>query len=192
MSQPRQPKPFDRQPGESSQAWEAFQIYRDAGPERGIRGVARKVAKSSTLIKKWSARWGWVERVRAWEHDQAERLHAAEQEAMKSQAHVWAKRQLEFREREFTLGNKLLAKAEEILSHSTRREGNKAGARFSLNDASRMAAVGSELVRRSTGLATDKTELTGPDNAPISAGQVILFLPENGRDQAKAKEDAQG
>lgn len=188
MNKERKPQPFDRQPGEGSRAWEAFQTYRDSGPERSVRGVARKLNKSSTIIGRWSGRWSWVERVKAWELDQAERLRVSEQDAMKKNAHLWAKRQLEFKEREYTIGNKLLAKAEEILSHSTRRQGNKAPARFSLNDASRMAAVGSELIRRATGLATDKTEITGPDNAPISAGQVILFLPDNGRDKAKTEE----
>jgi hypothetical protein len=184
------PAPYDRQPAESSPAWEAFTTYRDLGPERGIRGVAQKLRKSATLIAQWSAKWEWVARVRAWEIAESEKLKAIEDEEMKKRAHVWARRQMEFREREYTVGHKLLAKAEEILSTPLKRQGKTAPARFSINDASRMAAVGSDLIRRATGMATDKTEITGPDNAPIAAGQVVLYLPDNGRDKSKGKKDA--
>jgi hypothetical protein len=69
--------PWDRQPGESSPAFEAFRVYRDAGPRRSLRRVAADVRKSRSLIFRWSSSHGWVARVEAWDFDQA----ALEQDA---------------------------------------------------------------------------------------------------------------
>jgi hypothetical protein len=64
-------KPWERQLKESSQAHEAFSLYRDMGSERSHRAVARQLSKSSALISRWSGAWKWVERVRAYENDLA-------------------------------------------------------------------------------------------------------------------------
>ena len=45
---------WERQPGESAQAYEAFAIYRDMGSNRSLRVVAEQLSKSDTLIKRWS------------------------------------------------------------------------------------------------------------------------------------------
>jgi len=42
---------WERQPGESAQAYEAFAIYRDMGSNRSLRVVAEQLSKSDTLIK---------------------------------------------------------------------------------------------------------------------------------------------
>lgn len=60
---------WERQQGESPQAYEAFATYRDMGSERNIRAVARKLSKSSTIIARWSSTWKWVERARAWDNE---------------------------------------------------------------------------------------------------------------------------
>lgn len=60
-------KPWDRQPGETSKAYEAFSIYRDMGPKRNVRSVAEALGKSGTLITGWSGKYGWVARAAAWD-----------------------------------------------------------------------------------------------------------------------------
>ena len=65
-------EPWERQPDESARAFEAFAVYRDMGPERGIRAVAQKCGKNASLIARWSSDWGWVERVRAWDNNLTE------------------------------------------------------------------------------------------------------------------------
>ena len=62
-------KPWERQHNESSPAFEAFSIYRDMGGERSLRAVSQKLDKSYTIIGRWSARWEWVERIRAYENE---------------------------------------------------------------------------------------------------------------------------
>lgn len=57
-------EPWERQKGESDQAWEAFKTYRDMDPPRSLARVAGVVGKSVPLMERWSRRWSWVERVR--------------------------------------------------------------------------------------------------------------------------------
>lgn len=60
---------WERQPGESSQAYEAFAAYRDLGAERSITKVVQKLNKSRAIIGKWSSQWNWVDRARAWDNE---------------------------------------------------------------------------------------------------------------------------
>ena len=53
---------WQRQPAETNKAFEAFVVYRDLGKERSLEAVARKLSKSSQLLKRWSAANNWVER----------------------------------------------------------------------------------------------------------------------------------
>jgi hypothetical protein len=66
-------EPWERQPGESPQAYEAFKTYRDQGSNRTTRAVAQELAKSRSLISRWSANNHWVRRVAQYERDQDRR-----------------------------------------------------------------------------------------------------------------------
>lgn len=59
--------PWDRQPGETSKAYEAFSIYRDMGANRTVRSVAEHLSKSGTLIAGWSGKHDWVARAAAFD-----------------------------------------------------------------------------------------------------------------------------
>lgn len=61
------PLPFEQQEQESHQAFAAFVVYRDLRSDRSCEAVAQKVAKSSRLIKRWSARHNWVDRARSYD-----------------------------------------------------------------------------------------------------------------------------
>ena len=56
---------WERQPDESTQAYEAFTVYRE---ERSITKVAQKLDKSRTIIGQWSSEWQWVARCRDYDN----------------------------------------------------------------------------------------------------------------------------
>lgn len=62
-------KPWERQKGESAQAYEAFVSYRDMGAERSVTRVSQSLNKSRGLIGRWSSQWNWTERVRAYDNE---------------------------------------------------------------------------------------------------------------------------
>lgn len=72
------PLPWERQPEESDQAWEAFVVYRDMLQvehdgvvigRRAFREVARRLGKSASLMDKWATRHKWRVRVEAYDAD---------------------------------------------------------------------------------------------------------------------------
>jgi hypothetical protein len=75
---------WQRQPGESDKAFQAFVTYRNLEPSfRSITRVVSELNKSRSLIGRWSSGWNWVERAAAWDEEQEIRLLAARVEAKK-------------------------------------------------------------------------------------------------------------
>lgn len=71
---------WEKQKGESAQAFEAFKTYRDMGAARSNAKVGRQLGKSKQLMDQWSKRWMWVARAEAYdmEQDRIERAELAE------------------------------------------------------------------------------------------------------------------
>ncbi len=69
-------KLWERQKGESEQAYEAFSIYRDLGLQRSNAKVCERLSKSRQLISRWKARYDWDERARAYDNELARQAHA--------------------------------------------------------------------------------------------------------------------
>lgn len=60
---------WERRPGESWQAFEAFRTYRDMGSGRSTALVAQQLGKTKSLIDRWCSPtrgWNWVARVEAY------------------------------------------------------------------------------------------------------------------------------
>lgn len=186
-------KEYEQQPGESARAFAAFRRYLEAGPERSIRKLGRKTGRNKATFEVWSVKWHWVERVRAWEAEAAERVRIAEIARSNQDAEKWADRRAKVKEDEFKLGQDLLARARKMLDHplmvSKRvKKGGKVTviirpANWTTADLARIATTGAALVRNSTGL---NDTASGPvkaddDVAPIAQGKVVIMLPDNGR-----------
>lgn len=62
-------KPWERQPKESVQAFEAFDLYCKMGADRSLRKVAQELNKSFTLIGRWSGTWSWQKRSRDYDNE---------------------------------------------------------------------------------------------------------------------------
>jgi len=76
--------PWERQPGETPKAWEAFTVYRDLGPSRSLRAAGQQLGKSTVVCEKWSARWDWVNRCREWDRHTDGLRRAAQVEAIET------------------------------------------------------------------------------------------------------------
>lgn len=63
---------WERQPGESGPAFEAFTVYRDMGEKRTISAVAKQLNKSGTLCHRWKLRYDWRARADAYDASIAE------------------------------------------------------------------------------------------------------------------------
>lgn len=70
-------RPWDRQPGESAKAYEAFATYRDLGLHRTVAQVSDALGKSASVLTKWSSVHNWVPRVAAWDSMPSRKLEEA-------------------------------------------------------------------------------------------------------------------
>jgi hypothetical protein len=64
------PKGYDvweKWPGESKEAFQAFRTYRDMGDLRTISGAAAAIGKSRSLLQGWATKWNWAPRVEAFD-----------------------------------------------------------------------------------------------------------------------------
>lgn len=74
-------RPWERQPGETEKAYEAFVAYRDLGAQRSVSAVSEKLSKSRQLISRWKAAYSWDERVLEYDNElqrEAKRTASAE------------------------------------------------------------------------------------------------------------------
>jgi len=58
---------YDRQPGETTKAYEAFTVYRDLGMGRTLERVSATLQKSVTMLGRWSSQYRWIERAAAYD-----------------------------------------------------------------------------------------------------------------------------
>ena len=154
---------FERLPKESAKAFAAFSEYLNLGPERSLAGVVRKLAKSEQLLKRWSAKYDWTNRVQA----HAAHLAIVEREATEALARgksaEWLTRQTAVREREWRLHEKCIAAVEKALDVFLAKE----TVHVNLADIARMLEVASKMGRLATGMPTERTEVTGENGGPI-------------------------
>ncbi len=78
---------WQKRPGETNLAFQAFEEYRGLACGRTLEGTRRELAKGSgyqRYLREWSTRWCWAERARDWDrHLQKKRdRNAADEEEM--------------------------------------------------------------------------------------------------------------
>jgi hypothetical protein len=165
------PLPFEQQPRESNKAFAAFSLYLSLGPQRSTAAVARKLAKSEQLVRRWSAKFGWTERVAA----HGAHLALVEREAIEAVARgksaEWESRKQKLRETEWAMHERAIAAAKRGLD--AYMESDKVYA--NLADIARMLEIASKLGRLATGLDTDGERRKG-DDLPTVRVEVTVAL----------------
>lgn len=79
-------RPWDRQPGESELAYQAFLAYRDSGVPRNLAATARALGKHEAQLHRWKDRHQWGHRLLAWDAAQG---RAAEETAQREWERRW-------------------------------------------------------------------------------------------------------
>jgi hypothetical protein len=147
------PKPWEMQPGEGVEAFQAFALYRDLGPGGSTAKVADALRKSNALIERWSRQHGWVSRRAAWVAE-LDRRHLENV----------ANDQTRFKRAEAAIGSRLLQLADRRISGERRETPEGPVIIEALNpgdlDARDVAAIlkiASDLGRRGLGMMVDGT-----------------------------------
>ena len=177
MSNTNTPLPWERQPGETQKAYEAFCVYRDLkdirDPEskRSLELVGQRLGKTKANYERWSSANEWVKRVEAWDEYQERKIREEEEKQRITDIRSMRKRHAD-------LASAMLIKAARALQRIPEDE-IKAG------DVSRMVDTASKLERISRG---DVGEVVEERDGGQSAPAVTFYMPSNGRDQNEEEE----
>ncbi|MGH7992652.1 MAG: hypothetical protein ACREDQ_03990 [Limisphaerales bacterium] len=165
------PLPFEQQPRESHKAFAAFSLYLSLGAQRSVRDVARKLAKSRTVVGRWSAKFDWPARVAAHGAHLAVVEREAIEAAARGKAAEWESREQQLRETEWAMHEQAIAAAKRGLDAYMKKDTVYAN----LADIARMLEIASKLGRLATGLGTDGDGRNG-DDGPTVRVEVTVAL----------------
>lgn len=156
---PSDAAPWERQSGESPQAWKAFQAYRDLGQDRTIRAAAEKIGRGKSTLDKYSMDFAWADRAAAWDREQDRQVQKAQLAAIRKMRRDHA-----------DLGASMLIKAAKALKRIPEDE-------IKAVDISRMVEVGSKLERIARGDVGEVVEEREGESLP----PVTFYMPSNSR-----------
>ena len=164
-------RPWERQPGETTKAFQAFQVYRDLGLEepnsRTVLEAARRLGKHRNVLNKWKRLNNWDERCRLFDVEQ-DRLRVAER-----------RRQIDRTNQEhIRLAQAMLVKVAQRLQSMKADE-------LTPRDLNTMVEVATKLQRLALGMSTTniQNEVSGPGGEPLQGPvvPVCIYIPDNGR-----------
>jgi hypothetical protein len=154
-------KPWLQAEGEPDEAYVAFGWFRDFGPLRTLDAVWRahsgpnRAPRAPGNWKRWKSRYDWSARAQAYDDRNDERLDEARIEAIGAHAGAWAQRQMEVREKDWQLADRLRQMADKMVD---RIEESMDDPEFipSVGDVVRLAKTVSEIQRLAAELATQQ------------------------------------
>ncbi len=102
--------------GETTQAYEAFPIYLTLGIDRSIAKVASRVQKGESLVCRWSVMWHWLDRISEYDSHMLNVQVKAREKVVAETAALWERRKRDRAERAYRIGEKMVARAEEMIA----------------------------------------------------------------------------
>lgn len=169
------------QRGESAEAYEAAKLYFELAANRSQEAVSQKLGKSRQLLSRWSAKWNWAERARAYDAYVAEQEEAAKQAARIDRAQRWIERDEDLREEFYQVGKEIVAKARRMIAEFPERDIHRkeeqegkvihltVKTKHSLSGLAQLISVGSEMQRLAVGINPGSTPLDNEDFSQWSA-----------------------
>jgi hypothetical protein len=173
---------FDRMPKESVKAFTAFNLYLNLGPQRSTQAVAKKLAKSEQLIRRWCAKFGWLERAKAFEAHLAEVEREAIEGLRREKGIEWFKVHEDQRIEEWKLRNEYLETLREGLQR-WKADKKRSG---TLEGLARLGEVFMKLGRAASGMPMETKEITGEIKATLEVEWEIALKKIYGRPEGQA------
>ena len=109
------PLAFEQQPRESNRAFAAFRVYRDMGGARSLAATGVKLGKGKRQMEKWSKKFDWGVRVKAYASYLGEVERQTIQSVAREKAVEWDKIHEAVRREAWQKGTDLLALADDFL-----------------------------------------------------------------------------
>jgi hypothetical protein len=110
---------YDRRDGETPQAYEAARAYFELGSARSLVAAAQKCNKGVSILGRWSAKWDWAARARAWDDVRQRELDAAVAKAIfavaEKVAAEWETRDQQIRQQKYDFTQRTIAKLDKML-----------------------------------------------------------------------------
>ena len=135
------------------------------GDERSIREVAQRLAKSRTLIGRWSVTYQWVERVAAFDADVQRKAHAKA-----------VKKRRKMTDRHISIALKMQEKALMALEQMDPADIDPKNLIAMLREATKL-----EQEMRTAAVDERRAAIADVEDTG-EADDVLIYLPENGRD----------
>lgn len=158
-------KPWERQKGESVKAFEAFTVYLEMGDERSLRAVGQRLGKSRALMERWSRTYQWVERVASYDADVQKKAHAKAVDKRRKMV-----------DRHISIALKMQEKALKALEQMDPADIDPKNLIAMLREATKLEQEMRTVAVDERRAAVADAEDTG------EADDVLIYLPENGRD----------
>jgi hypothetical protein len=158
------PQTFEQLPTETSKAYSAFVEYLRQGSQRSVEQTAKNLGKSVGTLRPWQERNAWVTRARDYDAFCVEQERELAAVALRSKAVDWAKRQDSVRESEFAAAEEAI----ELCRDKMREMKLRSPEKMTLGDIAKLLDVASKLARLSTGMETDRREVTGQGGGPVN------------------------
>jgi hypothetical protein len=195
-----EPRPWERQEGESAKAFSAFEIYRRLGPARtieeawrqhwslsGARHAGIAAPRAMPYFSEWAVQWRWQERALAWDDDMAAR--ARDEEEDRELERLRQEKEEELRQRQLmreearaarTVGRRVLLRTLQGIDIGQLDQMNVPDLLPYLQKAATLLEVGQKLERLYSGEPTDVTRQETVSAETLAALLAILqeFVPE--------------
>jgi hypothetical protein len=111
---------YDRETDESTKAFEAWTVYRDLGAKRSLQKASEMYYGHGANVgqfARWSRRYGWVERTRAFDVEREMIRRSAIEDHLKAQAEDHAAREARIQERLLEIREQAAEQSLEMLQY---------------------------------------------------------------------------
>jgi hypothetical protein len=160
-------KPWERQPEEGKEAFDAFDVYAKIGTNRSIARAAAEVGNSSggqgkdkSLLERWSSKHKWIARAASWDR------HVAR---LENERHLMGR--AEMRGRQIRDAQRLQGQVAKRIDSMTDSEISK----LKPSEMVMMLRAAAEIERNARAVPQDEQNLSEREDAPTF---IINFIPQ--------------